>query len=281
MNDSALAGPRGVFRYAVALGVCLAAVILLGAVVTSQIQPIPGFFETAATPGQDSWTQAHSWSGAAAVLLVLGLAIWLQMSKKQTKLGWVAVALVAADAGLGLPSVLRAAPRGAGFFHAIVAQALFAVVAAIGIGVWPEPMPAEMVDDLGRPSYHLMAIILPALAFLQVLLGAAYRHGLMGVLSHIGNALLLAISVLVVTMLITRQYPEHPPLRKTGVALAVVTVVQVFLGFSTLVALMLTSTGTLGLLILSVAHVTTGALTLAATLVLSIQIKRYLKPATN
>jgi heme A synthase len=118
-----------------------------------------------------------------------------------------------------------------------------------------------------------------SLALLQILLGAAYRHGLMGVLLHILNALIVAIVVLVTCVLVIRQFPLHPSLRPAALALGIVTGVQVVLGFATYILIVIDSGTVTALLILSVGHVATGALTSAASVLLTMQIWRNVRLA--
>jgi heme A synthase len=72
--------------------------------------------------------------------------------------------------------------------------------------------------------------------------------------------------------------PEHPALRPAAIALDVVTGLQVALGFATFIILILGSDGA-PLLFLSVAHVATGALTLAASAMVAVQTLRYIRAA--
>jgi heme A synthase len=169
-------------------------------------------------------------------------------------------------------------PRAAGFFHALFAQCLLSIVVAATAGAYASNEPVEMLEDSGRPSLRTLALVAPHLTLLQVVLGAAFRHGLMGVLLHILNALIVAIVTLVVCMLVMRQFPSHPPLKQPALALAIVTGVQVMLGFATFTFLLIGSAnGSGALLILSAGHVSTGAVTLAASVLLAIQVRRNLR----
>jgi heme A synthase len=109
-----------------------------------------------------------------------------------------------------------------------------------------------------------------------VVMGAAYRHDLSGVMFHILNALLVGVVVLCICMLVIRQYPEHPLLRPTALALAIITGAQIFLGFATFIILLMVSGGSPALLVLSVSHVANGALTLAGSVALAIEIRSNL-----
>lgn len=272
-----------IFRYAVALAVGVLILIALGAALTSEIQPIPGSSPqvvSASTPGQLSLDQAHMVAAWIVSALTLGLAVWLQLGDERgwvRWLGWAALAAVLAEGWSGMQGVLQSMPRGAGFFHALFAPCLLSIIVAAAAGVYAGNEPAEMLEDSGRPSLRTLAIVVAHLALLQVVLGAAYRHGLMGVLLHILNALIVAIAVLVACMLVVRQFPGQRSLKQPAVALAIVTGVQVLLGFATFTFLLIGSGKIAALLILSVGHVATGAVTLALSVLLAIQVRRNLR----
>jgi heme A synthase len=278
-SEVALSNPW-LFRYAVALACCVLIAITLGALVTGEIQPIPGS-PPVSPPSAIEITleQVHLAVAVFAGALVLGLAVWLQLAAKRAwpgRLGWAAAAVVLVDCVSGTGSTLRSHPHAAGFFHASLAHILLSLVVAITVGVAQRPDGYQPLEDSGKPSLRSLAISVPSLAFLQVLLGAAYRHDVMGVMFHILNALVVGIVVLTVSMLVIRQFPQHSVLQPAALALAIVTGVQVCLGFATFITLLIVSGGSAALLILSTAHVATGALTLAASVALAIQIRSNL-----
>lgn len=261
-----------IFRYAVTLALCILALIVLGAALTTEIQPTPGSSApavTATTPAEISLAQAHTVVAWIIGAMTLGFAIWLRNG-----LGWAALALVVLDGWSGMTSTLQAMPRVAGFLHALLAQGLLCVVVLAAAGTYNGGSPAGKLEDAGGPSVRVLAISAFHLAALQVLLGAAYRHGVLGVLLHLFNALAVAIVVLLVSMRAMRQFPSESSLRTPALALAIVTGVQVLLGFADFTLLLIGSEGT-ALLILSVAHVTIGAVTLAASALLSTQVRRW------
>jgi len=75
---------------------------------------------------------------------------------------------------------------------------------------------------------------------------------------------------------VLRQYPEHPSLRPAALTLTIVTGVQVLLGFSVYLVLLMSETNNTGLIITGALHVVNGALTLAASVVLAMQMQRNL-----
>jgi heme A synthase len=268
------------FRYAVGVAVCLIVLIALGAAVTNQIQPIPGGSPPPAPttgPIESLLEQVHMIAAILVTVLIFGFAAWHQTTDKSPRLnllGWAAVIVALAECLWGIEG--SHSPAG-GFFHALGAQALLSMVVVLAVGVLPQPELRDIVPDTCRPPLRTLAVVTPSLTLLQVLLGAAYRHGILGVMSHILNALIVAIAVLVACMLCTRQFPDHGGLRRAAVAFAVVTGIQLALGFATFTILLVGLENLTPLLVLSVAHVTTGALTLAASFLFAAQIRRYVQ----
>jgi heme A synthase len=272
------------FRCAVGLAVCVLALIVFGASLTSELQPTPDSptpAVSASTPLEVALIETHTVAAWLAAVLTLVLAGWLLRSDRDAWLRWLALAALAVVAGegfSGIKSILLSAPRAAGFFHAVLAQILLSIIGAIAVGSYREPAPR--VEDSLKPSLRALGVFIPCLALLQVLLGAAYRHGLMGFLLHVLNALIVTIVVFVVCMRVIQQFSSHPFLQAAALALIIVTGVQVILGFVTFILLLMGSGSVVALMMLSVAHVSTGALTLAASVVLAIQIQRYVKTAS-
>jgi cytochrome c oxidase assembly protein subunit 15 len=274
------------FYYAAVVAFCVLIAIVLGASITSEIHPIPGSnlpqvspFGAATTPLE----HVHTAATLAAGVLILGLAVWLQLVEKRgwlRRLGWLAVAVVVIGCLSGMSSILQSFPRTGGFFHAMLAHVLFSLAVVMAVGALKQEH-TDLLEDSGKPPLRSMGVVVPFLAFLQVLLGAAYRHDVMGVMLHILNALVVGIVVLAVCMLVIRQFPTHPSLQPAALALAIVTGVQVCLGFATFITLLIVSGGSTALLVLSVAHVATGALTLAASVALAIQIRSNLRLLTS
>jgi heme a synthase len=268
------------FGYSAALAACTLGLIILGAAVTTGLNPVPG--ETP-PPGSGaavaSLLQVHMAAAVAVSVLVFGLSAWLQLRETRAwvrGLGWSALAVVLAEGWLGTAAPARAA----GFLHALLAHVLFSILVATSVGILATGKRLDCVPDSGRVSLRTLAVATSSLALLQVILGAAYRHGVMGMMLHILNAMIVVILVLVVCLLVTRQFPEHTALKPAAVALAVIAGTQVALGFATLIILLVGSEGA-PLLFTSVAHAATGALTLAASVVLAIVVRGCVQTAES
>lgn len=256
-------------RFALLVAVCALAAIVLGAVVTSLERPI------AVNPAAETLATAatfefyHHIAGGVAVVLMLGLAIWVS-----SPLGWIGLAAGIADGILGAHAITKAIPELSGVLHALLAQIFFASIVGIAVmtsATWksgPEP-----VEDTWRPSMRSLAVAVPAIILLQVTLGAAYRYRALGVIWHIMDAMIVLLLVLCVAVFLIRQLPRHPTLKPAAVAVAVITSIQVMLGFTTFMMLILFPESSLAVVITSVLHVTTGALTLGAGATLAMLIR--------
>jgi heme A synthase len=252
-------------RFAILVALFALIAIALGAVVTSLERPI------AATPAAQIPASAvsfefwHHITGGVAVVLMLILAVVLRAQP-----GWIGLAAGILDGLLGVtrqafPSIL----------HALLAQIFFGCIVAVAVITsaafrrGPEP-----IDDTWKPSLRSLAVAVPAIILLQATLGAAYRYHAIGVLWHILNAMIVLLLNLIVAVFLVRQFPAHPTLKPAAVTLAVVTGIQVVLGFTTLMMLIIIpNESSLAVVITSVLHVTTGALTFAAGLALSLLIR--------
>jgi len=251
-------------RYAILVALSALIAIAAGAIVTSLQRPIAATPAASVNPAFEFW---HSIAGSVAVVLMLGLALALR-----AQFGWIGLAAGIIDGALGATG--QAVPQLSGILHALLAQLFFGSVVAVAVMTsesWkcgPHP-----IQDTWRPSLQSLAVAVPAIILLQTTLGASYRYHALGVIWHILNAMIVLLLILCVAVFLVRQFPEHPALRPAAVALGVITAIQVILGFSTFLMLILFPETSLAVVISSVLHVTTGALTFGAGLALAILIR--------
>jgi heme A synthase len=215
------------------------------------------------------------WVLAAVVgAMSLAVAIWLYRSEGRRwlrNLGWIAFAAVPVQALLGLWD--------AAAVHALLAQLFFSVTVALALGtsrLWTRP-PATAAEQ-SRFSLRVLSLAALATLILQVALGAAVRHKMMSAVPHIASALVVTIVVLLTAILAQNQFPEHPVLRPASKAVVGITFTQVMLGMATFITRLMMNASSLVVVVPSVAHVATGSLTLAATLVLTLEIQRDVRP---
>jgi heme A synthase len=265
------------YRSAVFVALCALVAIVLGGVVTSLERPIAPTPAAPIPPAAVSFQFWHHMLGGVVVVLMLGLAIWLR-----SQLGWVALAAGLLDGVLGAKAITAALPELSGILHALFAQIFFGAVAGVAVmtsASWrggPSP-----IEDTWRPSLRSLSLAVPGIILLQTTLGAAYRYRALGVIWHILDAMLVLLLILCVAIFLIRQFPEHPTLKPASITLAVITSVQVLLGFTTFMMLILFPETSLAVVITSVLHVATGALTFGAGLSLALLIRYNLAPARS
>jgi heme A synthase len=242
-------------------------VVITGAVVTSSQRETP----VSSTPEQ----QIHLWMAAAVSLLTIGLAFRLSRVADHPwfgKLGWSALGLVIVQAAIGILAPSAAA------VHAVLAQVFFGLTVAIAVLTSTEwSGKPELIDDQMRPPMPMLADITLALVLVQIMLGAAVRHKLLGAISHIGFAIIVALVALLLGMCVLHQAPQHRRLRPAAVHLLVIVGVQVFLGFGAFILELMMAETALAVVIVTAAHVTTAALVLGSTVLLDLEIHRYMK----
>jgi heme A synthase len=228
----------GIFSFALLVTAVALLDIVSGAVVTNSLAL--GTATATASGFSIISLAAHRHVSEAAGTLVAILAIWITVADKRVRarvFSWLAVACVVAEALLGqfsIPLTPQQVAAGTtdtvGFLHAFLAQLLFVFVVGAMVMSWPgwEQKPAQ-IPDKGWPSLRSLANGTEGALVLQVALGAAFRHNLLGVLWHILGAFLVVIYGLAMLVIVT-QVPENRSLRAPAIWLGVLLGIQVSLG---------------------------------------------------
>ncbi len=228
------------------------------------------------------YEHGHRMVATAVGFLTVVLAIWIQRVEKRKwlkKLAWIAVASVIFQGVLGGLTVLYLLPKAISISHACLAQLFFSATVAIAFFTSTSWHREDWIlTDSGWPSMRSMAVIAPVLTLIQVALGAAFRHKVLGILPHVLGAFVVTMVLVYFALIIQMQYTQSPLMRKTAMSLTWVTLIQVVLGIAAyLTRLSITgNTPTSVMVGFTVAHVATGALTLALTIALSILTLRFI-----
>lgn len=225
----------------------------------------------------------------ALVGLVALLALTLALSASIGKIGkeasaslraaaWGAVGVIGAAGWLGFSTRNGPLPPFAGVVQAQLAALLVSSAAAIAVLTsknWRKPV----VPAVNLPSsLRRVAIATPVLVLIQIALGAAFRHTVLDVVWHVLNALLVMLLIPVLGVSVLRRYPGHPTLRPAALTLLVITGVQVLLGIAVYTTLLIVEQSNIALTAARTAHAMTGSLTLAASVILTIQLRRSAGP---
>ncbi|HTD43503.1 MAG TPA: hypothetical protein VK687_04950 [Bryobacteraceae bacterium] len=255
-------------RFAILLAACTLLLSVTGAFVTSN-EERPFY----------SFGQAHFTVAGIAGILAAGLVIWLWLEKTKAwlrALGWIVLATGGVEVALGMQADSQS--RAVGASHAFLAELLFlttVVIALLTSSGWNrDPRPA---GNQGRPSLSSLATVTLGLMVLQVALGVAVRHGLMGLAWHVFGAFLVVLSTLILAVLVARRLPEDPALRPAANTAATITSVQAFLGFTILSMQASRLIDPAAMIVATAVHTVVGALALAAGTVMTLLIRRNLR----
>ncbi|HLW76232.1 MAG TPA: COX15/CtaA family protein [Bryobacteraceae bacterium] len=232
----------------------------------------------------------HRLIGATVGMLTIGLLVWILRVEKRAphprawmrKMGWLMLAWVCVVGALGGLTVKLLTPPPVSITHTCLAQLFFSLTVAMTIFTSKrfEAGP-EIVEDRYWPPLRGLAIGLPMLVLAQIALGAGFRHGVMSVIPHIVGAMVVALAITIVCVFVLQQFPHHQALTTTAKALLTILMVQLTLGVIAFVMRLQAAELPLEMVISTVAHVAVGAITLATSIVLSIQIRYHVRPAVK
>ena len=218
-------------------------------------------------------------------LLIIVMAVWTQRvetRKWMRVLGWTALAAVVGQGVLGGLTVLKLLPWSISTAHATLGQMIFCIVVAMALFTsrsWlqdEQPIPER---DLA-PSTSTLAALAAGCVWVQLILGAAFRHSGIKLLPHlIGACVVTALLCWTIVRVLTR-YGNVAQLRKPAQLLLALLMVQLGLGFASYLTrlqwMMNAPQPTTGIVISTVSHVAGGALVLATCVVLAIQTRRMI-----
>jgi len=275
-------------RYAILLAVCTLFLVVAGASVTSkeaglsvpdwplsygQVMPqmVGGVF----------FEHGHRMVATAVGFMTIILAVWLarvETRKWMKTLGFFALGAVIVQGLLGGLTVKLMLPPAVSISHACLAQLFFSTTVAIALFTSKEWLQGpEVVEDHGWPSLRSLAIVTPVMVLTQIALGAAFRHRAIGVLAHVLFSMVVTLAVLFIATFVMHQFPDHHALSTSAKALLGVTFFQVMLGVAAYYTRLQAAEKPLAMVLTTVAHVATGGLTMASSVILSIQILRNVR----
>ena len=258
-------------RYAIFLAIFALAVIVSGAFVTST--------DVAARQSQSAVSGEidevlHRVLGIVSTFLTLGLGIWTSFAATPgwlRALAWTAVASLAVCAALGWPAPPLSPSLG--IVHALLAHFFLSVVVVIAVATsasWNRE--TEQSGGRGPSSLRRLGLATPPVVFLQIALGTAYRHEVIGIMPHMGGALVVALMTLILSTVILQNSLGPAPMRRAAAALISLVLAQVCLGIASFLMIALNSTGTLAFVLATAGHVSIGSATLAASVVMAMQL---------
>lgn len=205
----------GVHRYAVFVFCWTILLLVAGALVTSNdaalaVPDWPTSYGTFTPPMYGGIFYEHSHrliAGALGILLIVAaVVIWRYEARRWLR--WFALAAVGgvlAQAILGGQVVIQLLHYWLPVLHACFAQIMFAAIFCLAVFTskwWMEDQP--VLDDRGGLSIHAIVITNAVVTFLQVFLGAGFRHQDMPIWPHIVGAFVV-LGVMIWTAAVLRR----------------------------------------------------------------------------
>jgi cytochrome c oxidase assembly protein subunit 15 len=205
----------GVHRYAVFVFCWTILLLVAGALVTSNdaalaVPDWPTSYGTFTPPMYGGIFYEHSHrliAGALGILLIIeAVVIWRYEERRWLR--WFALAAVGgvvAQAILGGQVVIQLLHYWLPVLHACFAQIMFAAILSLAVFTskwWTQDQPA--LDDRGGLSIHAIVIINAVVTFLQVFLGAGFRHQDMPIWPHVVGAFAV-LGVMIWTAAVLRR----------------------------------------------------------------------------
>jgi len=283
--------PRSLHRFIVFTACCTVGLLVAGALVTSNdaglaVPDWPLSYGSLLPPwvGGIRWEHGHRMVAAFIGLLTIVLAVWTWRREPRRWVRWLAIAalgLVVLQGVLGGLTVLFDLPPAVSGAHATLAQLFFCALASLALFTgrwWQSELPQW--EETETPSVRLLGVVTSALVLLQLIFGAAFRHNGFGILPHLIGAAVVTVMLVWLTEAVARRNPAVPALRRGARWLQVLLVSQLLLGATAYWTLAANRTAPQPVpleIVLTVAHVVVGALTLAATVLLTLACFRLVR----
>ena len=281
----------GLHRFAVFTACWTLFLLVAGALVTSNdaglaVPDWPLSYGSLTPPmvGGIFYEHGHRIVATVAGILTIILAVWIHLREPRAwmrKLGWTALAAVIAQGILGGITVKFFLPPWVSVAHAALAQSFFCTLVAIALFTsrwWQSDL--QVLRYSAHPPVRERAVTAAIVVFVQLLLGAAYRHHAFGILPHLIGAAVVPFVVLpVCSSARATQFSAAPVLARCGKVLKHVLYVQLALGGGALWSRLATQRAPQPMPVMvffTVAHTAVGALTLAAAVLLVLVSYRVL-----
>lgn len=289
---------KGLHRFATVLAWCVLIIIVAGALVTSNDAGLAvpdwptsfgSLYKIPPMVGGVKYEHGHRMIAQFIGLLTIILAIWTQRVEQRAwmrKLGWAALGLVILQGILGGLTVLNLLPWYISTGHALLAQTFFALTLLFALFTsrkWMEAAPRGLVAD---QTFNLRALsgLTVAVLYVQLFLGAAFRHGGMHFLPHIIGAVFVTAILLWTAIKALTTYGSVPEIRKPAIGILALLFVQLALGFGAYLTRVEWGRDAvqpeLSMVATTVAHVTVGAVLMGKAFVLAIQAHRHINAAS-
>lgn len=283
---------RGLHRFAVFTSFFTLLLIVAGALVTSKDAGLSvpdwptsfgSLYKMPHMVGDVVYEHGHRMLAEFVGLLTVVLAIWTWRAEKRLwlrLLGVAALGTVIFQGILGGITVLFYLPPVISSAHAAMAQTFFCIAVAIAVATgqrWVEEPPRVEIDHR-RPSLFTLTLLSIFVLYGQLILGAMFRHKGLSWWPHVVHAGVVAIVLSWTAIRAISVYPQIDAVRRPAIMMLSLMVTQLCLGFLAFITRVMwghDAASELPMVISTVVHVAVGALLLATTVILAIQVWRH------
>jgi heme a synthase len=232
------------------------------------------------------WT--HRMLAGSLLTLTLTIALWTLVAERRRWLRWLAIGAfctVIAQAILGGLTVLLLQPPWISTAHAAVAQTFFCIAVAIATFTgrrWIEEHP-RVEPDTRRPSLFTLTLLSIFVLYVQLILGGMFRHHGLSWWPHVANAAIVSFVLAWTAVRALAVYSRIDAVRRPAILMLGLLIAQLCLGFAAFLTRVAwgrdAAQPELPMVVSTVSHVAVGALLLATTVILAIEVWRYVPVA--
>lgn len=283
----------GLHRFAVALSCCIFVLIIAGALVTSEDAGLSvpdwptsfgSIYKIPPMVGGVKFEHTHRMiaEGVGLLTILFCLATFRFEGRKWLRyLSLAAIGTVIAQGVLGGLTVRMFLPWYISSAHAALGQTFFSIAVLLALYTgrgWIESMPERIADE-GTPTTRTLTVLTVCAIYIQLFLGAAFRHSGMSILPHLVNAVLTSGIVVWTTVRVLIRHGQNAELRRPAAIMIALLLVQLGFGFAAYLMRVVWGRNAVqplpSMVSTTVAHVAIGALLLATSFVLEEQVRRH------
>jgi heme a synthase len=231
---------------------------------------------------------SHRMVAGSLVVLTLAIAVWTWLVERRRWLRWLAGGAfwtVIVQAIIGGLTVKLLQPPVVSTAHATVAQTFFCIAVAIAVFTgrkWIEEQPRVEFDQR-RPSLFILTLLSIFVLYVQLILGAMFRHHGLSWWPHVVHAVVVSFVLAWTAIRALTVYSQIEAVRRPAILMLSLVIAQLCLGFTAFLTRVAWGRDAvqpeLPMVISTVAHVAVGALLLATTVILAIQVWRHVPVA--
>jgi heme a synthase len=231
---------------------------------------------------------SHRMVAGSLVVLTLAIAVWTWLVERRRWLRWLAggaFCTVIVQAIIGGLTVKLLQPPVVSTAHATVAQTFFCIAVAIAVFTgrkWIEEQPRVEFDQK-RPSLFTLTLLSIFVLYVQLILGAMFRHHGLSWWPHVMHAVVVSFVLAWTAIRALTVYSQIEAVRRPAILMLSLVIAQLCLGFTAFLTRVAWGRDAvqpeLPMVISTVAHVAVGALLLATAVILAIQVWRHVPVA--